>query len=512
MKRNKGRLEYSILNSSVSTIIYVGRLLIQFIVRSLFIRFLGETYLGLNGLFTNILSLLSVTELGIGSSIIFSLYRPIATDDHPKIVALMQLYRKAYDAIGLSIGLLGAALIPLLHFFIKDSQNVNNLYLIYLLFLANSVISYFFTYKRSLISADQKAYIVSLNDFIFLVATNIIQIVFLYLTADYVVYLIIQILFTFLGNLSISKIVDRRYPYLKKAKPIKIDQETKDEIKKNVLGNMSSTIGGQIVMGTDNIMISTFINLVAVGIYSNYTLVVNAVQNICKQITNSITASIGNFAVVGSPDQNNQLYRRHFFVSQTLAYFTGIQLVILLNPFVQWWVGKPNVLPKVTAILIVVNFVVQVYRNTGFVFIQSFGLFWYQRIKPVIEAVINVVLSLVFLIPMKMGINGVLLATFCSSFGFVIWYEAYIVYKYALKRSISEYIKMIIQGLLKLVIATAIIDVIINHLMILPITFFFIILRAIIALVLSLLFYLLFYHKTPEFKYIVGIMKRLLNR
>lgn len=510
-KKSRGRLEYSLLNSTISTGIYVVRLLIQFVARSLFIRYLGETYLGLNGLFTNILSLLSVTELGVGSSIIFSLYKPIAKHDHEKIVALMQLYRKAYDAIGLTIGVLGVALIPFLHFMINSSQNVDNLYLIYVLFLTNSVVSYFFTYKRSLISADQKAYIVSLNDFLFLVVTNVVQITFLYISANYVLYLIIQIFFTLLGNLSISWIVDRRYPYLKHATPVKLDVATRDEIKKNVLGNMSSTIGGQIVMGTDNIMISAFVNLVAVGIYSNYTLVVNAIQNICKQITNSITASIGNFAVEANPERNDQLFRRHFFVSQSLAFFTGIELAVLLNPFVEWWVGKSNVLPKLTALLIVVNYVIQVYRNTGFVFIQSFGLFWYQRIKPIIEASINVALSLVFLIPFKMGINGVLLATIGSSFGFVIWYEAYVVYKYALERPLKEHVLRIFKGLIELAVATTLVEFVVNQLIPLQTGFLSIVIKAVVALILATILYVVFYFRTSEFKYILSVGKRLLH-
>lgn len=512
MKKQRGRLEYSIMNSGISTGIYIMRLLIQFIARSIFIRFLGETYLGLNGLFTNILSLLSVSELGVGSSIIFSLYKPIATHDHPKIVALMQLYRKAYNWIGVTIGVLGVAVMPFLHLMIHGSQKVDNLYLIYLLFLANSVVSYFFTYKRSLISADQKAYIVTLNDFLFLLFANIVQITFLYIHPDFVIYLIIQIFFTIAGNVCISWIVDHRYPYLRHAKPTKVDKATSDEIKKNVLGNMSSTIGGQIVMGTDNIMISAFVNLVSVGIYSNYTLVVNAISNVCKQITNSITASIGNFAVAGDAGRNNDLFRRHFFVSQSLAYFTGIELAVLLNPFVQWWVGRANVLPKVTAWLIVINFVIQVYRNTGFVFIQSYGLFWYQRIKPVIEATINVALSLIFLIPLKMGINGVLLATICSSFGFVIWYEAYVVYKYALKRSIREYIWLIARGMIELAITTVVIDIVVNRVITMPLSFLSLVVKGVVTLIMAAVIYVGLYFKTPEFKYVLSIGKRLLKR
>ncbi|EPC46676.1 polysaccharide biosynthesis family protein, partial [Lacticaseibacillus paracasei subsp. paracasei Lpp7] len=190
-----------------------------------------------------------------------------------------------------------------------------NLYLIFLLFLANSVVSYFFTYKRSLITADQKAYIVSLNDFLFLLVTNVFQIVFLILTSNFIVYLIIQIISTIASNITISIIADRRYPYIKEKDVQKLDAGSVKEIKRNVIGNVSSKIGGQIVMGTDNILISAFVNLSAVGLYSNYTLIVNAIQNVCTQITNSITASIGNYAAERDAQSSYVLFKRHFLLT-----------------------------------------------------------------------------------------------------------------------------------------------------------------------------------------------------
>lgn len=510
--KKKGRLEYSILNSTISTGIYVGHLLIQFVARSFFIHFLGQTYLGLNGLFTNVLSLLSMAELGVGASIVFALYKPLAEDDHPKITALMQLYAKAYHIIGGVIGVLGLAIMPFLHLMINSNQNVPHLYLIYLLFLANSVASYFFTYKRSLITADQKQYIVSLNDFLFLVATNVVQITVLFIHADFVIYLIIQILFTLAGNLCITWIADRRYPYLNHAHKTKVDPETADTLKKNVIGNVSSTIGGQIVMSTDNIMISAFVNLTAVGIYSNYTLLVNAIQNVCKQITNSITASIGNFAVMADPARNNELFKRHFFVNHTLVFFTAIELQVVLNAFVQWWVGKANVLPSLTATLIVINYVIQVYRNTGFVFIQSFGLFWYQRMKPVFESIINLGVSLLLLGPFHMGINGVLLGTITSSFGFVIWYEAFVVYKYALKRPMREYVKMFMISLVEVLVVAGGLQLLINHFITLPVGIVDVLVKAVVAGLLAIVVYVALYWRKPEFHYLLSVAKRFAHR
>lgn len=337
----KSRLEYSILNSSISMFIYILRLLIQFVARSFFIHYLGAEYLGLNGLFSNILSFLSLAELGIGTSIVFSLYKPLAENDEKHIVSLMRLYKKAYELIGIAIGIIGLIIIPLLPFIIKDSNNIEmtNVYLYYILFLTNSVVSYFFTYKRSLIIADQKNYLVALNDFVFLFVLNVIQIICLYLFKNFTIFLVTQIIFTLIGNISISIITDRKYPFLKKVSPDKIEPELKQEIKKNVIGNMSSKLGGVIVMGTDNILISGFVGLTAVGIYSNYSLIIVSIQNLCKQITNSITASLGNFAVSGDSKRANQLYDNHLFVNHTLIYFFSTIMFNVINPFVSLWLG-----------------------------------------------------------------------------------------------------------------------------------------------------------------------------
>lgn len=511
----KSRLEYSILNSSISMFIYVLRLLIQFTARSFFIHYLGAQYLGLNGLFSNILSFLSLAELGIGTSIVFSLYKPLAENDEKHIVSLMRLYKKAYEMIGLAIGIIGLVIIPILPFIIKDNSSIEmkNVYLYYVLFLLNSVVSYFFTYKRSLIIADQKNYLVALNDFIFLFILNIIQIVCLYLFKSFTVFLILQVIFTLIGNISISIITDRKYTFLKTVKPEKIEPELKQEIKKNVIGNMSSKLGGVIVMGTDNILISGFVGLTAVGIYSNYSLIIVSVQNLCKQITNSITASLGNFAVSGDSKRANQLYDNHLFINHTLIYFFSTIMFNLINPFISLWVGKSYTLPVLTVILVMINFVIQVYRNTNIVFIESFGLYWQQRYKPIVEAGMNLVISLVLLIVFKMGINGVLLGTIMSSIGFVFWFEIYIVSRYSLNIKMREKVIEYFKYFLQLVFSILCIYYFNNfQLIVFSTDLIGLIFRGLVTFGLALVIYLAMYFKSSEFKFILGIVKKIIRR
>ncbi|WP_438716886.1 lipopolysaccharide biosynthesis protein [Enterococcus sp. AZ109] len=508
----KSRLEYSIINSSISMIVYIIRLVIQFASRSFFIYFLGAKYLGLNGLFTNILSFLSLAELGIGTSIVYSLYKPLAKDDQLQIIALMNLYKKSYEVIGIFVGVLGLLLIPFLHYLINDDIGMNSIYIYYVLFLANSSLSYFFTYKRSLIIADQKNYINSMNDLLFLIIMNVVQIVSLYIYSSFSLFLIIQIVATFISNLSISHIVDKKYPYLKSPRITELEAGTKKEIKKNIIGNVSSKIGGVIVMGTDNILISSFISLTAVGTYSNYSLITVSVQNLCKQVTNSVTASIGNFAATASESSAYELFKKHFFINHSLAYFTTTILVAIINPFINLWVGDEYVLSNLTTGFICLNYAVQVYRNTGFVFIESFGLYWFQRKKPILEAGLNLVISLVLLIVFKMGINGVLIGTIISSLGFVLWYEASVVYKYVFKRSFSDFVILFTKyffDLLLAVVATTLFKVLL-------LGSFSGILSIIFAggssvLISGLLYYLL-YRKKSEFQFVTSIYYRIKKR
>lgn len=506
----KSRMEYSVLNSSISTVIFVLKLLIQFITRTYFIRYLGVEYLGLNGLFSNILSLLSLAELGIGTSIIYSLYKPLAIEDKPQIKALMKLYEKAYNWIGLIVAVAGMAVVPFLHNMVNTTDHLGNITLIYLLFLSNSVLSYFFTYKRSLIIADQRSYIVNINDFIFVVITNIVQIVSLYFYQNFILYLLIQIIFTLAGNISISLKVSKDYPYLKEQEKAIISTETKTQIKKNVIGNLSSKIGGVVVMGTDNIMISYFVGLASVGLYSNYLMIVNSVQNLCKQVTNSITASVGNYVVEGDRKKLLSLFKQHLFVNYTLIYFSTIILSAVLNSFIHWWLGDKYLLSMVTSGLIIFNLIIQMFRNTSFVFIDAFGLYWNQRWKAVIEALINLVLSLILLKVFHLGINGVLIGTIVSSLCYVMWYEAYVIFKYGLKTSMKIFIQLFFSYLLFLLFVIGIVVYLQKFILITGLIGIFV--KAFLSVIIGLVLFMLRYRTNEEWLYLLSIIKRLFLR
>lgn len=507
--QKKSRLEYSIINSSISTVIFILTIGIQFISRTVFIRFLGIEYLGLNGLFTNILSMLSLAELGVGTSIIFSLYKPLQQEDTATIKALMHLYEKIYNMIGIAIAIIGCLLIPFLPMIVGKDVGIPNIQLLYLLFLANSVFSYFFTYNRSLLNADQLGYLNVINTFIYLVLATVIQVFTLYMTGNYALYLLIQIGCTVISNIDISLRVKKRYKHVfQYPEIIKLDKETVTILKQNTIGNLSNKIGSVVVFSTDNILISIFVNLAAVGRYSNYVLIVNSIKGIFTQFTNSITASIGSIAVSDDKKNGREIFFRHYFINFSLIYFATIVMFLSIQPFISWWVGASYQLDNFIFTLIILNFVISVFRNSAQVFIAAYGLAWIQRWKSVVESILNIVFSLVLLLVFDMGIAGVILATILSSLTSVSWYEPYVVLKHGIHEKFSKYLFITLKYCIALalgVLATYPLFSLIS-----ATTLLGIILRSLAGISIGAIVFLILFYRTDEFKFIISIFNKLL--
>ena len=246
--------------------------IMSFLCRTVFIYTLGKTYLGFSGLFSDILTLLSLAELGVGTAILYSMYKPAATGDHRRVAALLNLYKKVYNTIGILITIIGLCLTPFWGFLISDIPDMPEIPIIYLLYLLNTTASYFFVYKKSILITDQKSYISSLIYISTTTAQNILQIVFLLLTHNFIVYLIIQVVCTMANNIAISIYVDRHYSYLKEYKNEQLDKESKVAIYNNVKAMFVSKLSSAVVTSTDNLLISKFVSTIVLGLYSNYTL------------------------------------------------------------------------------------------------------------------------------------------------------------------------------------------------------------------------------------------------
>ena len=294
-RRNcSSRTKNSIINLSFSLAGQFLNLLSKFLLRTVFVATLGKEYLGLSGLFTNILSLLSLAELGVGTAITFSLYKPIAQQNENQLIALMRVYKKAYICIGLFVLFAGALLTPFLSYFIKDMPDIPYIRMIYLLYVGNSGISYFYSYKASFIAANQKNYIVTNNQYLMNMLCALAQACALFFLHNYLIFLGMQVIFTIASNIRISKIADREYPILTRRTKIALDFNTKRMILSNIGAMVFHKIGAIVVFSTDNILLSKMFGLSIVGVYSNYCLIFNGIESILNQFFQSITASIGN--------------------------------------------------------------------------------------------------------------------------------------------------------------------------------------------------------------------------
>ncbi|WP_259711263.1 lipopolysaccharide biosynthesis protein [Weissella cibaria] len=500
------------LNTGVNALISILNILLTFVTRTIFISFLGEKFLGLNGLFSSLLSMLSLAELGIGTSIVYFLYKPLAINDKAMVSQLMLLYKKIYSIIGGTVFLIGISVIPFLPLILGANMQLGNVTLYYFLFLLNSVGSYFFTYNRSLLIADQKGYIVTLNDFIFRVVLQIIQIVILIYTGNFAYYLISQVITTIAGNITITKIATKKYPYTKHTDRItSLETDFYSKFKKNIFGNFANKLGNVVVNGTDNIFLTVYVSLGAVGIYSNYVMIIGSVQSVLMSVSNSLTATIGNIAALDKGNEGYVAFQRHQFMNSSLAYFTAVTMFVAINPFIHLWIGEKYLLSNGVVLLIIVNYYINRLRNTGNVFIDAYGLAWQQKYKPFVEAGLNIILSVVFLLVFKLGIVGVILSTLLTSLFFATIYEAYIVFAHGLKVPIRKYAMMYGNSLLMFLIALSAITLItkwFDNNYSFRMTWLFLVFEMITTFLISLLVYLLWNVKNKNFEFVVQRLKR----
>ena len=240
---NQSRTKSSIFNVGTGIFNIITKTIITFITRTIFIRILGETYLGLNGLLTNILSMLSIAELGIGTAISFNLYKPIANKNYEKINKLMAFYKKSYKVIGIVILVSGSILIPFLNIILGDNINIENVYLIYILYLICTASTYFIGYKEVLIIADQKNYKLTKINFIFDILLNALQIIVLLISKNFIMYLVVQILIEYTRRIIINMFISKEYSNINFHSKEKLDEEDKNVLTKNVKAMFLHKIG-----------------------------------------------------------------------------------------------------------------------------------------------------------------------------------------------------------------------------------------------------------------------------
>lgn len=503
------RTKNVVINMLVGTMFQVISLVMGFINRTLFIKILSAEYLGINSLFTNILTILSFAELGIGNAIIFNLYKPLADKNERKIKILLNFYKKTYFIIGMFILIVGLMLIPFLPNLINEMPNVKeNIYLIYSLFLFDTVISYFFTYRTSLITADQKNYIIVRTIQSFKIAQIIVQIIVLYFTHNYYLYLVLQLLNTAITYIYLAYKSKKMYPFTKKLGKEALSKKEKKNIFTNVKALFISKFGSVVLNGTDSIIISKYLGLTILGLYSNYYLIISAIAQILSQLFNAFTSSVGNLIAKEESEKTKKVFNQVFYFTEFVYCIVCICLYLLFNDFVRLWLGEEYLLSNFVVFSIVAHLYVNGVQFAGFTFKNASGNFKYFKYAPVFASLLNIIVSII--LAKKIGLAGVFIATIVARATTATWIDPYIIYKKVFKSSVIEYFIKYFKYLIIILICFLPCYFISKIIVVTNIWLF--ILKGIILVIISMLVFILFTFKSSEFNELKERLKYFIKR
>lgn len=502
------RIKNSIKNISSGLLGQMILLITNFITRTVFIRTLGSTYLGVSGLFGNILSLLSLAELGIGQAIMFSLYKPISENNDKKISALMRIYKIFYRFVFIFVLVVGFSLTPFLRYIISDFEEIPNISIIYLMYVFSSASSYLFAYKNTLITATQKNYIINRASYVFSFLMMLVQVIELYLFKNYIFYLAVQICITIIQNLYTAHKATLLFPILKNKKVEKLECSEKNDLFKNVKSLMIYKIGSLALNSTDNILISMFVGITKVGLYSNYTLICNSVTAFLSTIFGNITASIGNLNAVETNEKKFEMFNIINLTTFWLYSVCSICIFCVANPFINAWIGSEYLLSYHELFIIVFNVYIGGMLFAPFNYRQTMGLFVYGKMRPIISALINIVASVI--LGKYFGLVGILWGTVIARVTTNVWFDPYIVFKIGLKMSPFYYFK---DYIIKLILVFTVGMLTFGITSILPnFGFVSVMFKAIVSFLLVNISFLLIYGKSKEFNYLKGVAKSFLIR
>ncbi|MGL5384033.1 MAG: lipopolysaccharide biosynthesis protein [Culicoidibacterales bacterium] len=503
------RIQNSMKNIAISIITQVVIVLLGFISRKVFIDNLGTDYLGVNGLLTNLLSMLSLVEGGIGLSIVYNLYKPLAENDQPKIIALIQLYKKIYGILAIVITVLSIVLYLFLGNLIKGGTNVPFIGIVYSIFVFKNIVSYLNAHKWSLINADQKDYVIAKYNLLFNVVTTITKIIVLVLTQNYILFLLIEVVIFIIQNLYNGKIVNDRYAYIKTKERYCVDEATKTNLVSNVKALFLHNIGTWVVFGTDNILISAFVGIKQVGLYSNYTMIIGQLASLLSPVLGGIGASVGNLIATESKTKSYEVFKTTYLINFWIYAFATIFLYNLVEPFINWWLGEGLLLDQLTFFVVLVNFYLKGMRITVNIFKSKAGIFVADKYVPLIEAGINLGASL-FLVQ-YFGLAGIFMGTTISTLAIPVWTQSKLVYNQIFEKSVLDYLRTYSLYLL-LVISIGMITTWLCNLVTIELLFISLILKGLICVVVINSIFIVLFYRTAEFQYLLNLVTSSISK
>lgn len=506
---DKSRTDYSILNIATGLGGYAVNTILGLICRMVFTRTLEAEYLGINGLFTNILGMLSLAELGIGSAIVYALYKPLAVNDEKKIASLVKFYGQCYRAVGIFIGAAGLCLLPFLDLLIgPENMTIPHLRIFYLLYLFNTASSYFFSYRSSLLMAAQRNYLVTGLSYLVTIAQSVIQMGLLFATGSYMAYLLVQTAGTLVYNVTISHLAKRQFPFIADRDIPPLDREERRGLLANVRALIVWKLAGLLVNQTDSIIITYFSGLSAVGLVSNYTLLSSTLNSLLNQLFNGITASIGNHNALESTADRLRLFRTVNLANFWLFGWAAIGICLVSSDLVALLFGESYVLHWSIPFILAVNFYTVGMQSAVWTYNNTMGLFRQGRYLLLLTAAINLAASI--WLGNIWGLFGIYFATTLSRLCTNLWYDPYKLFKHGFHMSARPYAKRYFSDLLVLCAAGGL-CLLLCQLVELPLGIR-VIYRSVVCSLVPNAVFLLCFHRSEEFRYLREIAERVVKK
>lgn len=479
-----------------------------FVIRTIIIWKLGTEYLGISSLFSSVLQVLNLAELGFGSALVFSMYKPIAEDDGQTICALLNVYRKVYHRIGTLILGAGIVLLPFLEYVIKgECPDKINVYVVYLIYLSNTTISYFvFAYRSSLLLAHNRNDVISKISTSVIIIQYLVQTLILCFAPNYYFYILVLPVFTVALNIIQALCTVKMYPdYVCKGD---ISTEMRIDIRKRVCGLASYKIYGVVFSSVDSIVISMFLGLIPLGIYNNYYYIVASVEAFLVITINSLTAGIGNSLVLENVEKNYQDFKQLVFMNAWLVGWCAICMAVLFQPFIEAWIGKDYWLSYVTVCLLVIMFYASRVSTVTYLYKEALGLWWEDRIRPLVSTIANLTIN-IFLVQ-KIGLNGVIISTVICTLFINIPCGTHILFKnYFKEGEVHYYINII-----KYAVITLLVGIVTYWFSTFVVTGGFreVMIKSVVCLIIPNLCFAAIYHRKKEFRKVCLLAKSIIKK
>lgn len=500
------RTKNSLMNMTASIVYQILNLVLSFVSRTVFLQVLGVGYLGINGLFSDILSMLNMAELGLGTAMTYSMYKPLAENDQETLAGLTNFYEKVYRIIAFSIAGIGIMLLPILPHLINLEQNIPNIELYYLLFLASNVASYFVVAKTTVLYADQKNHILIKYSAYWHVAQIATMLLVLWLTKNYTIYLIVQLFFIYGQNIHKSHVAVKSYPFL--SKKIILPKEKTNSIFKDVGSAFIYKTANVLISATDNMLTSILVSTEMVGYYSNYSILIGKISGISGTLFTSLTASIGNLIAKEDAKQRYRVFQIMQTLGLILSTFCVTCLLLLEDDFIRVWLGTEYTLDFLTLIAAVINFYFYLSLTPVTTFREAAGLF--RRIKFLMlwTAMLNIVFSIIMGI--YLGLSGILFATSLSKLLTCFWFEPKILFEDYFQKPCHLFFLEMLRNVGVTIFSVGFARL--TTFWLVPQDWLQLVFKGIMVALASVMVIILCYHKTEGFEMLCVKMTELLSR